>query len=491
MKLQVSVIPVLALSLFAGSCGGSDADFRLPSSSDGAAGMGGSGGAPDPVGAGGQGGSGMGGSGGSGGMAGSGGSGGAPLPKVLPVLVIDTEGKQIVEEVKVDAAMYVVEDHDGTLQGIESQPRTFEGPIGIEVRGSTSAGFPKKSYGVEIRDGLGQDTDFPLLGLPAESDWVFYGPYTDKTYMRDKLAYDLGRAMKRYQPRTRYAEVILNGAYRGVYIVVERIKRGLHRVPIAKVAPDAATGDITGGYIFKREATSAQNGWYSAAGTPWQFHYPKSGDILPEQSAYLKGYVDAFEAMMTGPQFSDPAQGYTKWLDVPSFIDFAIVQELSKNVDGYRKSAYFHKDADGDGGKLHMGPLWDFNIAFGNADYCAGAQTSGFVYLANSCPDMQQIPAWWKRLMLDAAFTKELRCRWNDLRTGAFADGEMLAMLDQYREATKVAEVRDHETWKVIGTYVWPNPYVGQTYEDELSHLKTWITARAAWLDANMPGTCP
>jgi hypothetical protein len=332
-----------------------------------------------------------------GGLGGMGGAGGAQVFDVLPVLVIDTNGNQIVEEVKVDAMMYVVEDHDGTLQGIEARPRTFNGPIGIEVRGSSSVGFPKISYGVEIRDGLGQDTDFPLLGLPAEADGVFYGPYTDKTYMRDKLAYDLGRAMKRYQPRTRYAEIILNGAYRGVYMVVEKIKRGLHRVPIAKVAPDAATGDITGGYIFKLEAGNAQGGWVSAAGPAWQYHYPKAGDILPEQSAYLKGYVNDFEAMMAGPLFSDPVQGYTKWLDVPSFIDYAIVQELSRNVDGYRKSAYFHKDADGDGGKLHMGPLWDFNIAFGNANYCGGEQTFSFVYPADSCVDMEQIPAWWKR----------------------------------------------------------------------------------------------
>jgi hypothetical protein len=104
---------------------------------------------------------------------------------------------------------------------------------------------------------------------------------------------------------------------------------------------------------------------------------------------------------------------------------------------------------------------------------------------------MQQIPAWWKRLMMDAAFTKQLRCRWEGLRMGAFSDASMLAMLDGYREETDEAEERDHQTWKILGTYVWPNPYVGQTYSDELTYLKTWLTARAAWLDQNMPGTCP
>jgi hypothetical protein len=492
MKSLRALLPFFAIIIPLGGCGGGD-DLNLAGSAASAAGSGGAGaGGAEMGGAPGTGGSGASGSGAGGAGTGGAGAGGAEVPGVLPVLVVDTSGQPIQQEVKVDAAMYVVEDHDGTLMDIESRPRTWDGFIGIEVRGSSSTSFPKKSYGIETRGPDGLDIDVPLLGMPEEADWVLYGPYTDKTYMRDKLAYDVGRELGRYTPRSRFVEVVLNGDYRGVYVFIEKIKRGPDRLPIPKVAPDAASGDITGGYIIKREDGSAAGGWYSAEGTPWQYHYPKADDITPEQEAYLQGHVDAFEAAMSGgPGFADPVNGYVKWIDVPSFVDFAIMMELSRNVDGYRKSAYMHKDIDAKGGRFYMGPLWDFNIAFGNADYCAGESIQGFQYAGGACQDQERIPAWWKLLMADPAFKKALRCRWEELRKGTLSDAKLIAKIDAYREEVKVAEPRDHMKWETLGTYVWPNPFIGQTFADEIGYLKQWLTDRAAWLDQKMPGTCP
>lgn len=441
---------------------------------------------------------GMGGFGGSGGemggMGGMGGTGGDPKPmippEILPVLWIDTQGQPIFEEVKTPGTIKIIEDHDGTLMDLMSRPVAYEGFIGIEVRGSSSSNFPKKSYGLELDDANGAQVEAEILKMPKESDWVLYGPYSDKTYTRNKFAYDVGRAMGRYQPLSRYSEVFVNGKYTGIYLVTEKIKKGKFRVNIAAPAPDAASGDITGGYIFKREDTSAANGWYSAMGNPWQYHYPKHDQITPAQTAYLKKYVDDFEAMMEGPGFADPVNGYAKWLDVLSFADYAIVQELARNVDGYRKSAYMYKHADSAGGKLVMGPLWDFNIAFGNANYCAGEQVAGFHYVGGACVDQQRIPTWWPKLMSDPAFTKILRCRWEDLRKGILSDASMMARLNNYLPFFPLAEPRDHQAWPVLGKYVWPNPYVGQTYMDEFSHMQSWIQQRVAWLDLNMPGFC-
>ena len=476
---------------FGGACTGSGSDVNL-GLTGGPAAAGGAGGA-----AGGAGGAGGGGGFGGmeqGGMGGTEGVGGKPpmIPaEILPVVWIDTKGKPIFEEVKTAGTMKLIEQHDGSLMNIDSQPASYAGNIGIEVRGSSSTSFPKKNYGLELVDVNGVQVQSPMLGMPEESDWILYGPYTDKTYLRDKFAYDAGRAMGRYQPLSRFVEVFVNGGYRGVYLFVEKIKRNKYRVNIAKPAADAVSGDITGGYIFKREDTSAANGWYSAAGNPWQFHYPKHDEITPAQSAYLKKYVDDFEAMMDGPNFADPNVGYPKWIEPLSFVDYAIIQELSRNVDGYRKSAYMHKHADSDGGKLLMGPLWDFNIAFGNADYCAGEQVAGFHYAGGACTDQDRIPTWWPKLMSDPAFTGKLRCRWEELRKGILKDSSMMARLDSYGPFLPLAEPRDHQQWPVLGKYVWPNPYVGQTYGDELKYLRTWIQQRAAWLDANMPGVCP
>jgi hypothetical protein len=402
----------------------------------------------------------------------------------LPVLFIDTGFQQIVEDVKIAASLRIVEDHDGSLVDIDSRPVSYQGAIGIEIRGNMSTMFPKKSYGFETRDGVGADLDVPLLGMPEESDWVLYAPYTDKTYLRDRLAYDLGAALGRYQPRSRFVELYLDGDYQGVYLLLEKIKRGPDRVDIDKVAPSAAAGDLSGGYIFKAE------GGGDGFDVPWEYHYPKASEITDEQRDYLDEYIDRFEATMLGDEFSTP-YGYAAWIDIPSFVDFVVITELSRNVDGYRKSAYLYKEADEDGGRLFAGPLWDFNIAFGNADYCDGFETRGFQYRRDlGCEDELQIPAWWPRLMQDDDFADAVRCRWDSLRSDLLSDAALADRLADYRALLATAEPRDHTRWPVLGKYVWPNYFIGDSWDEELEHLQGWITDRTAWLDANLPGIC-
>jgi hypothetical protein len=408
----------------------------------------------------------------------------------LPVLFIDTGAKDIPGETKIPASLAVVEQHDGTLVGLASRPRSFEGPIGIEIRGNTSANSAKHSYGMETHDALGGDLDIPLLGMPPESDWVLYGAYNDKTYLRDRLAFELGQDLGRYQPRSRFVELFLNDRYEGVYLVVEKIKRNANRVNIARVAP-AAPGDLTGGYIIKREGTGQGEGWTSKQGTPWEYHYPSVRTITPEQAAYLHAHVDAFEDVMQGPDFADAQAGYEAWIDVPSFVDYAIIQELSRNVDGYRKSAYMYKEADADGGLFYMGPLWDFNLAFGNADYCRAEDVTGFQVARDGCEDELEIPAWWPRLAADPRFASALRCRWNVVRQGVLSDAAIAQQIAADRELLRQAEPRDHERWPTLDKKLWPNPVVPGTYDGEIDYLVTWTRQRAAWLDANLPGTCP
>ncbi len=442
---------------------------------------------------GGQGGSGGGSNGGAGGMGGSGGSSETWPVKYdfLPVLQIDTNGVQIIEDVKVDGKLVVIEDHDGTLKDLANRPHAFEGPIGIEVRGSSSTSFPKKSFGMEMRDAAGQDMDVSFFGMPAESDWVLYGPYTDKTYMRDKLTYDLARALGRYAPRSQFVEVFVNDNFIGVYVFLEKIKRNSGRVNIPKVAASAASGDISGGYIVKLEAGNPDGGFFSALGTAWQYHYPRFDTITPEQTTYIQGYIDSFEKVMLGPNFADPQKGYQALIDVDSFVDFVIINELGRNVDGYRKSTYMHKQSDANGGRVYMGPVWDFNLAFGNADYCDGFRTDDFVYMGGNCPDVvDQIPDWWLFLMADPVFTKALRCRWETLRTGVLSDAEILQRIDAYREEVTLAEPRDHARWGTIGGYIWPNYFIGNTYGEEVDYVKQWLVQRTAWLDVHLPGTC-
>ncbi len=395
---------------------------------------------------------------------------------VPPVLWIEVE-QSIPQDYKIDGTLEVVEDHDGTLASLGSRPRAWTGDIGIEIRGRTSSGFPKSSYNLELRDDDGEDLDVPLIGFPPESDWVLHGPYTDKTFLRNLLTFALAAEMGRWQPRTRLTEVFINGQYQGVYLVIEKIKRGDHRVPIS-----------SDGFIFKREGVGEGTGWTSDAGIVWDYHYPRAADISPAQEAELQDFVDSFESVILGPDFAD----YPAWIDVGSWVDFAIVNELTRNIDGYKKSSYYYKEADADGGLLHAGPVWDFNIAFGNVDYCDGWLTEGFVYQTNWCfsyPD--NYTPWWESLLMeDPYFTGEFRCRWDDLRGDVLSQDNIETILDREAARLSDAEPRDHALWPTLGNDLWPNWYVGETYEDELEYLRDWIVLRTEWLDANLPGDC-
>ncbi len=408
-----------------------------------------------------------------------------------PVLLVHVD-QEIPANTKIDGRLQIIEDHAGSLADLLGAPRTFDGRIGIEIRGQTSSGFAKKSYNLETRDDDGEDIDRTLLGMPDESDWVLYGPYTDKTFLRNVLVYTLGADMGRWQPRTRLCELFIDDEYMGVYVFTEKIKRDEGRVDIARPAATAAEGDLSGGYIFKREGAGQGEGWTSSHSIVWDHHYPRHADITPEQDAYLRGWVDDFEDVMLGPDFADPHLGYRAWIDVPSWVDYAIMAELTRNIDQYKKSSYYHKAADPDGGWLAMGPLWDFNLAFGNVDYCDGWLTGGLVVYTNWCfswPD--EYTPWWERLMEDEAFTTDLRCRWEELRGDVLAMDHIDALIDEQLAQLDLAEPRDHDRWPVLGEYLWPNWYVGETYDDEIDYLRTWIEERIDWLDGNLPGTCP
>ncbi len=412
----------------------------------------------------------------------------------VPVLIIDTLGQSILDDAKIEAWLEAVRDHDGTLGDLDTAARSFEGPIGIELHGTSSAGYEKTGYRFETRDSVDGDLDFPLLGLPSESDWVLHGPYSDKTFVRNALAYALGRQVAAdrggYEPRTAFLELILNDDYRGIYVMVERVKRSEDRLNLDVPAHTAEAGDITGGYIVKIDQ-GRSTGWTSALGTAIDYAYPRDEDISPEQDAYLQAYFDNFQAMLVSEGWDDPTTGYEAWIDVESFLDHWLVNELTHNIDAYRLSAYLHKKSDTAGGKLHAGPVWDFDRAWGNVNYCDSYNTHGWIIddLGN-CGCSYQFPGWWTRLLEDPAYQDRLRCRWEQLRAGVLADDALLATMDTLTDEVDHVQSRDNGRWNTIGVNISPNYYVGETWQDELDWMQSWIVARTGWMDANVPGSC-
>jgi subtilisin-like proprotein convertase family protein len=419
----------------------------------------------------------------------------------LPIIKINTYAIPISDDPKIIANMQIIDNGPGIRNYVSDPATMYNGNIGIELRGSSSQGFPKKSFGLETWDALGNDLDTSLFGMPSESDWILNASYTDKSFMRNVLSYDLSQKMGHYSSRFQYCELFLNGQYQGIYIFLEKIKRDNGRVNIAKMTPADTTGDdLTGGYILKVDKTtgSSGGGWNSLYNPTTstikpliQVEYPDINDILPVQAAYIKAVHDSFEIALNGPNFTNPATGYRRFIDVASWIDYFIVCELSKNVDAYRISTYYHKDKNSNGGLMKMGPVWDYDIAWGNADYNGGDVTSGYAYQFNSPSAGQQVPFWWNRLIQDPYFKNNLRCRWNNLRTNLLSTANLYNWIDSIGVILDESQARNFVQWPILGVYVWPNPLpLPTTYSGVKQELKNWIVTRAAWLDMNLPGIC-
>jgi len=421
-----------------------------------------------------------------------------PIPEIkpedrLPQILINTNGGNIVDEPKINANISIS----------KADVISYEGNIGIEIRGASSQSFPKKSYGFETRDSNNEDLNVSLLGFPEEEDWILYGPYSDKSLLRNMLIYDLSREIDMYASRSQFVELTINGLYKGVYVFMEKLKRDSQRIDINKLKDDENSGeDVTGGYILKIDKTAGTNlgdGYNELNSFPsaydplnailgqkinFLYEYPDAEDITTEQKTYISTYMSQFEDALTSDNFTDEVLGYNAYIDTQSFIDFFLLNELSNNVDGFRLSTFMHKDKNG---KLKMGPIWDFNLAFGNADYCSGGETNVWAYKFNErCSnDFWLIPFWWDRLLQDPTFVTQLKERWSILRNSTFSESTILSKIDNYTDTlNKAGAIQNNfKTWNILTTYVWPNNYVGNTYDNENNYLKDWIKDRLVWMD--------
>jgi hypothetical protein len=419
----------------------------------------------------------------------------------LPIVIIETNGQEIPDEPKITADMGIIDNGPGQRNAVTDSFNVYGGKIGIEIRGSSSQEFPKKQYGIELRDTLGNDVPVSLLGLPPDADWVLSAGYDDKTLMRNALAYFLAGNTGRYASRSRFCELVLNGEYVGVYVLFERIKRDKNRVNITKLKSTDITGDaLTGGYIFKVDWNNSPDGesWespylpYPDAQRPIEYIYesPKPADLLEVQKAYLRTFVTDFETAVNDSGFSDSGFVYTRYFDRGSAVDYFLVNEMARNVDAYRLSLYMYKDRDSKGGKLVVGPVWDFNAGFGNVNYHESADTvgwnlltlPGFVAESGDGP----IPFWWNRLSQDSSFWRAIRQRWGALRTGPLATSRILGFVDSIATYIDEAQQRNFERWPILDVYVAYNAYVGGTYANEIAYLKTWTLDRLAWMDRTL-----
>ncbi len=426
----------------------------------------------------------------------------------LPIIVINTHGQNIPDEdPRIIADMGIIYNGKGSRNFLSDPHNNYQGKISIEIRGSSSSGWSKKSYGIETQNDDGSNRNVSILGFPNENDWVLYAPYYDRSLLRNVLSFKLANDLGWYATRTKYCEVVLNEEYQGVYVLMEKIKRTKNRVNIAKLNPDEISGDdLTGGYIIKIDKEPWKPGFdsqyrpYSGAWQKirYQYHYPKADDIVPQQEEYIQNFINEFEDVMNSDNYADPENGYAKYLSVESFVDFFILNELSKNVDAYRLSTYLHKDKDSNGGKLVAGPAWDFNFSFGNAGYYNAQFLNGWEleFLTEDYRfrrnDNYQLPFWWRKLFDDLNFRNKLHLRWIELREDILDIENIKQFIDSVADTLDEAQERNFEIWigpgdPKLSEDGWFPPTFPidhlETYADEISYLKDWMMNRILWMD--------
>jgi hypothetical protein len=428
----------------------------------------------------------------------------------IPVVIIHTK-EEIKDEPKV-AAELIIKKKDSIL---------IQHKIGIEYRGKTSYNFSnKKSYAFEFYDENGEEEEVEVLGMPKDEEWNLIGNVVlsmggdtwDKSLLFNDIGYTLSRQVGRYASRLEYVELVIDNKYLGVYTLGEKLKRGKNRIDIKENKPDStqmgsfiiaidksnplpsekktsnkfdmseaahytASTSFRSSYnvigeIIKRPPSEKVFDENKSEEIYYNYEYPKSSKITQAQRKYIEEFIFQFETSVLKDSFISGKRAYFDYIDVSSFVDYLLVNELCKNIDGYRLSGFLHKDF---GGKLIAGPVWDMNIGF-NEGYRLPDDAWVYDYNKYVQGDMWSMPFWWPKLMEDPLFKSEVRNRWKTLRAEDWSDESLMNMVDNKANylIKNGAIQRNMKKWHSKKTY---------DYQKSISSLKEFLSKRAKWMD--------
>ncbi len=404
----------------------------------------------------------------------------------LPILVVDDHGAG--EPVDGASGLYTqslfhVFDTVAGTASMNAAPVIFS-RAGTRVRGSSSSGFPKKSYGLETRDEVEGDRDIPLLGMASDSDWVLNGPWLfDDTFIHNSFINEISRQCGRWASRTRFVEMFVNtnggkldyADYAGVYVATEKIKSNNNRVDIAALEPGDNSGNaVTGGYIMKVDRNDPDEvTWTTTGGVGLVLVEPDPQVDTPQQISYIQGYTQTFDTTLTNERNANfTTRNYRTYMDTAAWVDHHILNSIAYNVDALRLSAYFFKDR---GERINAGPIWDFDRALGSDDG-RDANPSSWVNI-----EYFFTLGWWGHVFRDPDFVQAWVDRWQQLRAGPLAQANLNAVADaQGVQIGNAAGARDAAKWP-------DNAAAGGVYLNEITAMKTWLTTRANWINGQMP----
>lgn len=404
----------------------------------------------------------------------------------LPIVIINTDGRAAIpDNPRIMADMKIIYRGNGLRNYLADKDSAkylnYNGRIDIEIRGSSSQVDPKKQYGLSTKmsDGL-TNNNISILDLPKDNDWILNGLVFETSLMRNYLCYNLSRSIGEYASRTVYCEVIINGEYEGLYLLLEKVKQSKERVNVVTIdQTDNSYPDLTGGYITKADKTTGDDpvAWTmpSSPGYPdvtFMHELPKPENVTPLQNSYIKFQFEKLSTTASSGNTSF-ADGYPSIIDLPSFIDYMVINELSANADAYQYSTYYHKDRNG---KLRAGPLWDQDLTFGYDLFFWGLDRSKTDTWQFSNSDNEG-PAFWKNLFRNPDYKCRFSRRWNQLIQPDHPLNETVIdrLIDQTDSVISEAVVRENARW---GTSL------NHTYE--IQQIKNFVHDRIRWMTNNI-----
>ncbi len=405
-----------------------------------------------------------------------------PVNTNLPVVYITTENQQGINStdnyvegrVTVEGGQSVTSD--SLIFGLDTLAMKIRG------RGNSTWLHPKKPYQMKL------DSKEEFLGMPDDKKWIFLAEYSDKSMLRNTLAFEMGySSVLDWTPDGEFAEVYINGLYNGTYNITQKVEEKSNRVDIGN-----------DGFLLEvdqLERLDDDDHYFTTPDFPViAIKEPNINDMIIDDGqvsadstiAVITNFVNEFEAVLHSDNFADTTNGYHKYIDVESFIDWFLINEITKNVDAKNfSSIYFNVIIDDNGvGKLKMGPLWDYDLSLGNNDYS----------------DCEFYEGWWVRnhpwiyrLLEDSEFSNLVTARFEEHFYPR--KDSVLNKIDSYSNALTASAVENDARWQpYIGSYVWPNPSQGDVasgntgelgYEDAIDHVANWYAQRMDWLNEN------
>ena len=370
----------------------------------------------------------------------------------LPIVYLNTDDNAPIDSKDDYVEGGVAIDGGRTYDSIDSLEMKIRG------RGNSTWGHPKKPFQMKLSD------KHEFLGMPADKKWLFIAEYSDKTLLRNTIAFEMGYISNLdWTPKSEFAEVYINDQYNGTYNITQKVEESDNRV---------ALGDT--GYLLEidqLERLDSDDVYFYTDKFLINIKEPEL-EYGSSEFIYAEDLINDFEDALFSSNFKDTETGYAQHIDIDSFIDWFIISEITKNVDSQFYSSIFLNVLPGE--KIKMGPLWDFDLSFGNVDYADSRYSEGWWVKYNP---------WYTRLFQDPAFVSKVQTRFSYFRENQTA---IIDKVDEYAERLNWAQKENDKKWQTIGVYVWPNPVVYDTYAEEVEHLKSWYIARMDWLDVEL-----